>query len=354
MLSTRKRGAEIRQFILEHVEEHPVDIVTLTAETFGMSRQGVHRHIQSLRKHKALGLRGTTRKRRYTLRPLAKFLEEYSLKTTLAEDLLWRRDIRPVLGDLPDNVLTIWQHGFTEIMNNAIEHSAGHNVLVSVEKTAIATHMMISDDGQGIFKKIQQELALEDEHHAVLELSKGKVTTDPDRHTGEGIFFASRMFDDFSIRSGMVFFTHTHGEAEDWVLADGTSEKGTAVFLDLTNTASRTTREVFDRFSSGEDYAFTKTVIPVRLAKYGEEQLISRSQAKRLLARIDRFKMVVFNFAGVDMIGQAFADEVFRVFAEGHPSMQLVALGVSTPVEQMIRRVAGDRAEAILGNEELC
>jgi len=72
------------------------------------------------------------------------------------------------------------------------------------------------------------------------------------------------------------------------------------------------------------------------------------------LARIDRFKMVFFNFAGVDMIGQAFADEVFRVFAEGHPSMQLVALGVSTPVEQMIRRVAGDRAEAILGNEELC
>src|SRR5262245_921759 len=139
MVSAEKRGTEIRQFILEHVEKHPVDIVTLTMETFGISRQGVHRHIQTLRKQKALGIRGTTRKRRYKLRPLARFLEGYSLKTPLEEDRIWLSDIRPVLGDLPQNVLTIWQHGFTEIMNNAIEHSAGSRVLVSVDRTAIAT-----------------------------------------------------------------------------------------------------------------------------------------------------------------------------------------------------------------------
>ncbi len=354
MLSTRKRGAEIRQFILENVEKHPVDLISLTAETFGMSRQGVHRHIQSLRKQKALKIRGTTRNRRYTLRPLAKFLEGYPLNSTLEEDRIWRRDIRPVLGDLPDNVLTIWQHGFTEIMNNAIEHSAGQRVLVSVEKTAIATHMMISDDGQGIFKKLQRELDLEDERHAVLELAKGKLTTDPAQHTGEGIFFTSRMFDQFIILSGTVSFNHTHGEDEDWIFDDHASHEGTAVFMDLTNTASRTTKEVFDRFTSGEEYAFTKTVIPVRLAKYGGEQLISRSQAKRLLARIDRFKVVIFEFTGVDMIGQAFADEVFRVFTEGHPEMELLALKVSPPVEHMIRHVAGERADAILGIEPSC
>ena len=159
-----------------------------------------------LRKQKALGIHGTTRNRRYRLRPLAKFREVYHLNTPLEEDRIWRSDIRPVLGDLPENVLTIWQHGFTEIMNNAIEHSAGHKVQVSVEKTAIATHMMISDDGQGIFKKIQRELGLHDERDAVLELEKGKLTTDPGHHSGEGIFFTSRMFDDFSILSGTVSF----------------------------------------------------------------------------------------------------------------------------------------------------
>src|SRR5215472_1244229 len=101
------------------------------------------------------------------------------------------------------------QYGFTEIMNNAIEHSAGTKVNVSVDRNAITTHMYIHDDGQGIFKKIQRELGLHNEHDAVLELKKGKLTTDPVHHSGEGIFFTSRMFDNFSIHSGSVAYMHT-------------------------------------------------------------------------------------------------------------------------------------------------
>src|SRR5215467_15841355 len=99
MVSAEKRGAEIRQFILEHVEKHPVDIVTLTMETFGISRQGVHRHIQTLRKQKALTIRGTPRNRRYTLHSLATFWKPYDLNTPIEEDRLWSSDIRPILGD---------------------------------------------------------------------------------------------------------------------------------------------------------------------------------------------------------------------------------------------------------------
>jgi hypothetical protein len=238
-------------------------------------------------------------------------------------------------------------------MNNAIEHSAGKEVIVSVEKTAIATQMSIMDDGQGVFKKIQREFGLYNEHDAVLELAKGKLTTDPARHSGEGIFFTSRMFDQFTILSGTVSFIHTQGQAEDWVFDNETPSDGTAVIMDLTNTASRTTKEVFDRFTSGDDYGFTKTTIPVALAKYDDEQLISRSQAKRLLARIDKFKVVLFEFYKVDMIGQAFADEVFRVFAQAHPDMELYAVGVTPAVERMIRHVAGDLADAILGSDEV-
>jgi hypothetical protein len=242
-------------------------------------------------------------------------------------------------------------------MNNAIEHSAGHEVFVTIDKTAIATKMAITDDGQGIFKKIQRELGLNNEHDAVLELAKGKLTTDPTHHSGEGIFFTSRMFDDFSIHSGTVSFLHTHDEDEerlygDWVLDGEVCEDGTKVFMEITNTASRTTKEVFDRFTSGEDYGFTKTTIPVRLAKYGDEQLISRSQAKRLLTRIDRFKVVLFQFDKIDTIGQAFADEVFRVFMNAHPDIELYALGTTPAIEHMIRHVAGDRAGAILSDEE--
>ena len=99
--------------------------------------------------------------------------------------------------DLPDNVKAIWAYGFSEMLNNAIDHSSGTGVFIQFERTAVNTEITICDDGEGIFKKIQRELQLNDERHAVLELVKGKLTTDPERHSGEGIFFTSRMFDEF-------------------------------------------------------------------------------------------------------------------------------------------------------------
>jgi hypothetical protein len=241
------------------------------------------------------------------------------------------------------------------MLNNAIDHSAGVEVQVIVEHNALGTYMMIADNGEGIFKKIQRELGLENEHDAVLELAKGKLTTDPTRHSGEGIFFTSRMFDRFMIMSGTVSFIHEHGETQDWVFDNETSQPGTLIRMDLAHAATQTTQEVFERFTTGaEDDAFTKTIIPVRLAKYGDEQLISRSQAKRLLARVERFKMVLLDFAQVETIGQAFADEVFRVFVNAHPKVQLMAIEANTAVTRMIRHVAGDRADAILGGDESC
>ena len=93
-----------------------------------------------------------------------------------------------------------------------------------------------------------------------------------------------------------------------------------------------------DRFSSGDDYGFNKTVVPVNLAQCGNEALISRSQAKRLLARVELFKTVLFDFRGVKEIGQAFADEIFRVFANHHPEIELLPLHANAEVVQMIQR----------------
>ncbi len=76
----------------------------------------------------------------------------------------------------------------------------------------------------------------------------------------------------------------------------------------------------------------------VRLAQYDDEKLISRSQAKRLLDRIDKFKVVIFDFAEVETIGQAFADEIFRVFRRQHPDIEIVYLNASDSVRQMIDR----------------
>jgi len=73
--------------------------------------------------------------------------------------------------------------------------------------------------------------------------------------------------------------------------------------MKLNNHTSKTCKKIFDNHSDEEDLGFIKTVVPVRLAQYGNENLISRSQAKRVLARVELFKVVVLNFEGVPLSG---------------------------------------------------
>ncbi len=334
----RSRGERIRNYIIENVGRHPSDLAARTAEKFGISRQAVNKHLTKLIDEGALAVEGQTKARTYRLAPLAEWEKTYERVPGLAEDIVWRKDVAPSLGPLPGNVLEIWQYGFTEMFNNAIDHSGGTEIRVHLTKTAASSEIWLRDNGVGIFKKIQSALGLEDERHAVLELSKGKLTTDPKRHSGEGIFFTSRMFDDFQILSGETFFSHKHGEERDWVLERGRLASGTLVWLKLGNHTPRTPNKVFAQYTSGDDFGFTKTVVPVRLAQYGNDNLVSRSQAKRLMARVERFKTVLLDFEGVKSIGQAFADEIFRVFKNQHPDLELLAINADEQIRQMISR----------------
>jgi hypothetical protein len=147
------------------------------------------------------------------------------------------------------------------------------------------------------------------------------------------------MLDEFSILSRGAFFSHAVDQREDWILEADTPESSTIVSMALNNDTDRTLKDVFDQYSSGDNYDFTKTVVPLRLAKFGDEKLISRSQAKRALSRVERFKSVVFDFAGVDIIGQAFADEVFRVWAKSHQDVTCFVVDASPDVRKMIAAI---------------
>jgi len=190
----------------------------------------------------------------------------------------------------------------------------------------------------GIFKKIRDQMGLLDERHAILELAKGKLTTAPAHHSGEGIFFTSRMFDSFDILSGGVSFSHAEGDANDWIRDNPHYRNGTTVWMRLPNQTTRTTKKIFDEYVSGEDYDFNRTVVPVVLAQHLDEPLLSRSQAKRVLARVELFRTVVFDFARINAIGQAFADEIFRVFAQSHPQIDLQFIHANAAIGKMIAR----------------
>lgn len=338
MRRVHHRGEAIREYILSNVEDHPRDVASVVADHFAITRQAVHKHVSRLVREGTLIEEGKTRGKIYKLAPTSEFEQIYKISPTLQEDQVFLQAVLPRLGPLAENVLTLWQYGFTEMFNNAIDHSQGESILVTVKKYPTSSEVWIVDDGVGIFRKIQLALGLNDERQSVLELSKGKFTTDPRRHSGEGIFFSSRSFDSFVILSGSTYFTHEAGEAEDWIL-ETEARTGTSVLMKLSNHTSRILKHVFDEFSTDDDFGFTKTVVPVKLARYGTENLLSRSQAKRLLARVDKFQTVLFDFREVDTIGQAFADEIFRVFALEHPQMRLLPVNANEEVTRMIDRV---------------
>lgn len=340
MTTVRPKGEQVRKFILENIGKHPKDIARVTIEKFKITRQAVNRHLTNLRKEKAIECVGATSARVYRLASLVEWSKRYDLAqqdADFGEDTVWR-EMAHSLGEMPENVRRIWSYGFTEMFNNVIDHSGATYATVRLEKTATGTEVIVYDDGVGIFRKIQGALGLLDERHAVLELAKGKLTTDPQRHTGEGIFFTSRSFDGFQILSGGVYFEHEFEKPEDWILEAENPSGGTLVRMLLHNHTARRLNAIFEQFTSGEDMTFNKTVVPVKLAQYGDESLVSRSQAKRLLARVDRFQTVIMDFKGVEAIGQSFADEIFRVFRTQHPEINLLAVNTCDEVAGMITR----------------
>lgn len=338
------RSDVIDAALLRALDEHPTDLVPTVARTVGVSRAAVATRARSLIEAGYLEKEGTTRPH-YRRGRNRRGIFEYA-REGLAEDQVWTRDVGTLLKSLPRNILDIAHHGLTEMVNNAIDHSEGERVQVVIDVDAERLAMMVADDGVGIFRKITHALDLPDERLALLELSKGKLTTDPRRHSGEGVFFTSRMFDQFQIASGELVFDHDHSDGNDLLydLHPEDVRTGTTVLMEIALDSKRTDVEVFEAFSSGPDeYAFAKTVVPVRLARVGDENLVSRSQAKRLLQRVDRFRHVVLDFEAVERIGQAFADEIFRVFALANPEVELVAMHATPEVQQMIRRAEVSR-----------
>ena len=327
---------EIRDYILDNLEETPLSITKLVSVKFGTSRQVVHYHLKKMEKEGLISSTGTTRNKRFFVKPVHEIGFELDIISGLEEHKVWKERIEPLLKGYKSNVVSISNYGFTEMFNNVIDHSEGSSVLLSIKVFPNKIEMMVHDNGVGIFNKIAREFHLDDQRHAILELSKGKLTTDPKRHSGEGIFFSSRMFDEFAILSGKFYFSSSAGI--DWLHDREKETAGTAVFMTLNTNTSRTMKEVFDRFATGEDYGFTKTHIPVSLLKYGEENLVSRSQAKRLLAGLQKFKEVILDFKGVKSVGQAFADEIFRVFRNEHPDIKLIPVNTVDEVKKMITR----------------
>ena len=328
MPGLRKRGEEIRDYILANIAENR-NIAALTSERFGISLPAVYKHMDRLAAENQI----TKKDGRFVIQS-KQYKYIYKNDGTLSEDAVWENDIKKYFGAVPENVRHIWVYGFLEMFNNAIEHSAGEKIRVHISENRVSTALSISDDGIGIFKNIKAKFKLPDEKDALLELAKGKRTTDTSRHSGQGIFFTSNVFDDFMIISnGIVFGSDAMKNTSP--IADK-QKYSTLVYMCLANNSSKELKEIFDKFSTEIPGDFDKTIIPIHLAN--STDLVSRSQARRILSGLDLFREVILDFRNVEYIGQALADEIFRVFANMNPGTAITAQNANTEIQNMINR----------------
>lgn len=237
---------------------------------------------------------------------------------------------------LSNEAYRIANYAFSEMLNNAIEHSKSKTVSAEFSLSAGNMAFWVKDSGIGVFESIRKNFKLKDHYEAVEHLMKGKQTTDPEHHSGQGIFFTSRAADLFFIESGPF----------KWIvdnrLQDRSLEKlkkpvyGTRVFFSIKQRSKRDLKKLFDAYTN-DDFEFDKTEVFVKLSKK-EGEHVSRSEARRILFGLDQFKRIVLDFEGVSGIGQAFADEVFRVFQNSHPQIKIEWVHANEAVEFMIRR----------------
>jgi len=335
----REKAETIRKYIVDNIPDHPSDIVKLASEHFGLSRQAILNNLAKLKQEGIVETFGIKKGMKYKLKAVKKKIMLDNI-ANLDESEVWEKEILSFLPELDENIKFICNYGFTEMLNNVIDHSKAESVLIAVEYDAKEIRITVHDFGIGIFNKIYKTLGLANMEDAIFELKKGKLTTDPERHTGEGIFFTSRMFEYFNIlSSGLYFDAH---EDDDWLMGPvDKSDAGTYVKMRIRRDSPKDADVIFSKYANPQedDYGFVKTKIAVKLLERGGSSLVSRSQAKRLVTRLESFKEIVLDFKGIKRIGQAFADEVFRVFKNKHPAIKVHVVNQNKAVERVIRHV---------------
>ena len=303
------------------------------AAAAGLTRQAAHYHLRQMVRDGELRLLGAGRGARYVRE--AAFSRAYPLDG-LEEHGVWEDVVAGMPGVAErDNVGAILRYALTEMVNNAIDHSSGSSVVVSAWRPAAGVALRVIDDGVGAFRHLRDRLGLEDEFAAIQELAKGRITTEPERHTGEGIFFTSKAVDVFVLESGSLRWT-VDNLRDDQALGESSAVPGTRVWWQIAADSERDLQGVFGRFRDAE-LEVSRTRMVLRLFAHGAA-FVSRSEAKRLTRGLERFSEVVVDFGRVTDVGRAFADELFRIWAREHPGTRLVPVNMVAAVRMMVER----------------
>lgn len=331
---------DVTRKILARIENSKNGVTADSLQTeLGYSRQYIVRVLARLIAGGEIHKQGKTRAAKYHVgktKDAVDLVELVRERQGLAESVVFAevRKRMQLDGKLNKNCLTIFDYAFTEMLNNAIDHSHSKKVWINVEIDHSDISFVIKDLGIGAIENIKQSFAISDNFLALEHLFKGKQTTARAVHSGQGIFFTSKAVDIYKIATSGMEFTIDNKQADEF-LQDIRQRKGTTVTCKIKKNTRRKIKDVFDSYTD-DDYEFNQNIVKINLSKY--ERLMSRSEAKRLLLGLDDYAVLDFNFQNVGEVGQGFCDEIFRVYAHKYPRKVLSYHKASDVVRYMIER----------------
>jgi len=343
---------DIKNLILKELSEKRKAKVADIVKATGFSRAYISRFFNELKKQGKIVLIGKANKACYILakKELLRKMRKEILNVrrilkniNLSEDVVLdgiKKDTG-IFSGLPKNIISILDYAFTEMLNNAIVHSRSDMIIVIMERGKSGINFEVNDFGIGIFNNIMKKRKLNNELEAIQDLLKGKQTTAPKEHTGEGIFFTSKVADRLVIQSSkknLIF----DNRLNDIFIKDTKFIRGSKVKFEIDKNSKRDLNRIFKEFS-GEAFDFGKTKVRVDLYEM-DNAFISRSQARRILTGLEKFRTIVLDFENVGTIGQGFADEVFRVWRGHHPDIEVKYQNANENILFMIKRILGGRA----------
>ena len=339
---------EVKELIIKEIEKKGSIKVSDIVKISGLTRAGINRHLRVLMEGGKVVLVGKANKARYffpgnTGLNNSELLRVHKIVLTkdLEEDNVLQeiQQSKEIFAGLTPEAQSIFKYAFTEMLNNAIDHSNSEKADIVVERQNENIYFCITDKGVGIFNNIIKKNRLGNAMEAIQDIIKGKQTTMPKRHSGEGVFFTSKIADKFILKSfkKKVVFDNV---IKDIFILESKEFKGTQVSFWISLKSKKTLKALFDSFSDN-DYGFSKTEISVKLYKEGQDY-VSRSQAKRILSGLEEFKTIELDFDKVKTVGQSFADEIFRVWLSEHKDKKITYKNANENIVFMIKRAGGE------------
>ena len=223
----KTRAERLRDLVDRRGEVANRDVV----KALRISSATAHRLLHALVTGEVLERHGKGPAARYRLRPVRRRfrldgLEEDRAWSEVAERVARTRPLAP------EEAQSL-RYAATEIINNAVEHSRGTWVDVGVEfQAAGSTVATVRDNGVGVFRRVCEDFGFASPHDAIVQLEKGKLTSDPSRHSGEGLFFSSKAVARFRLESQGVSWI-VDSLAADSAVGKGAALRGTQVVLEV-------------------------------------------------------------------------------------------------------------------------